>query len=273
MGTETLIGPSKRVALFHRDASDGAVSGGASVLTKLRCDGLNRVKGVFESDTAPASGYPRVEFAMDGTNYSIVREIARDTRQANFTYSFDFAIRAPYVRVTWTQGSSASTYLRARVWAQQEPGVGDDDIGVKTALQRIRSDKDSEFTTAISQDDHDPENLTGLDANIGRIKSLTLLTVQNLDWEVVFWGTDGFDDADLDSDKSQESVFVAATDAFNIGNATATTYRYHVTGLDIPYEDEDGTNELHVSLIPRNGGKNAGAGGYAVLEVVIAPEA
>ena len=54
----------------------------------------------------------------------------------------------------------------------------------------------------------------------------------------------------------------------SIGNAIPGTFRYDGFGLDLPYIDLDNSNELHVSLSPRNGAKVAGAAGEVRLIIV-----
>lgn len=138
--------------------------------------------------------------------------------------------------------------------------------------QPIRSDKDTEFTLALIQNAFEDENLTGLNGNTGRIRSLVILSDQQLAWEVAFYSSDTFRDADADLDTFLDSF------AFRAGNgaqdAGAGLFRYAVTGLDVPYVDDDASNELHVSLINRDAvAKNAGATGEIVILVTVEEDA
>ncbi len=267
MPTETILGASRRVALLDRRSS-AAFAPAAEILGKLRVEGYHRIKGNLHVDAVPAVGFPRVRQSVDGLTWSIVDVINRDLSQADFQFPFDFQLRLPYVEFNYTQGAGASTFIFTRVFVIPAYGVGDDKRGSSdNKLQIVRSDKDVEFTGAIAANDQGVESLTGLNSNIGVIESITLTTEDNLDWEVHLWATDGFSDADLDADSWIEQVSFAAADGVSIANAVATTFRYAATGLSIPYVDRDGTNELHVSLVARNGAKAAGAAGEVVLEI------
>lgn len=137
----------------------------------------------------------------------------------------------------------------------------------------LRSDKDSHFTGAIAQNAKEDENLTGLLGNKVRITGVSLQADENLSFRVVFWKTDGFEDADLDLDRfCGEVVIDLPTDGYQI--AGANQYYLDMRGLDIDYEDEDASNELHVSLMCLTAaGKTAGAGGEVVLEIFYEPRA
>lgn len=269
MATETIVGPAKRLAIFHRDDGDGAIAAAASVTTQVRADGLHRVKGHFHSDQAPASGYPRVRQGVNGSDWSILDVIARDRGLSGFQYRFNLAIRENYVSVEWTQGSAQGSWLRAMCFVQAGgEGQPDDEVGsVASQLQIIRSDKDTHFTTAIALDNHEAENLTGLNSNVGVVESVTLLAEDNIDWRVHFWSTDGFDNADLDTDAWLGSVDFSAVDGVQLPALVSTTFRYSKSGLALPYVDDDGTNELHVSLEAIGVAKTAGATGEVALLV------
>lgn len=138
----------------------------------------------------------------------------------------------------------------------------------KNRSEYIRTDKDTQFIGAAALNNQLTENLVGLSRNFGVVESVTLLTQQNFDWEVCFWTRDTFSNADMDLDTFLDSVFFNSADAITVANAVPATFRYAVSGLGVVYQDRDATNEIHVSLIPRNGAKlAAGAGGNVVLVV------
>lgn len=130
----------------------------------------------------------------------------------------------------------------------------------------VKSDKDTHFTGALAQNAHEEESLQ-LHARRNRcvILDVTVLSDQNLAWDVYFWSTDAFDNADLDLDSAIGKVSFVVADGEQIGGTGA--YRYHANGLAIPYNDEDETGELHVSVVNRSGtSKNAGATGEVVFK-------
>ncbi len=268
MPTETILGATRRTVLLDR-RSLAAFGPGASVLGKLRVEGYHRIRGNFHTDAAPAVGFPRVRQSVDGVTFSRVSVLQRDLSQPGFQFPFDVEIRLPYVIVEYTQGGVGSTFIFARAEVVPTYGVGDDTTAGSAAgnLILVRSDKDLNFTGAILADDHETEDLTGLNGSVGVIESVTLLAEENLDWEVHFWGSDAFDDADLDADFWTDFVAFAAADAASIANAIPGTFRYAATGLSIPYQDRDATTELHVSLVPRGAAKTGGAAGEVVIEI------
>lgn len=272
MSTETIVGPSKRVLMLQRNDADGVIAPAARVLGHLRCEGLQRVSGMFLSDQPPASGYPRVRQSADGTNWSLVTAVARDLSQAGYLFRFDFVRRFPYVQVEWTHGGVQGTYLRAAVEARAGLTASDDPIGsVSDKMQHVRTDKDTHFTGTLAQNAQETENVTGLDSNAGSIKSLAILSDQQLDWDVVFYSTDGFVNADADVDSYLGRVEFGAADGRQI--AGTGLFRYDAFDLNLPYLDGDGTNELHVGLVNRSAtAKAAGDTGEVVLRIGFQPQ-
>ncbi len=135
----------------------------------------------------------------------------------------------------------------------------------------LRSDKDTHFTGAIIQNAKADENLTGLLGNKVRISGVSLQAKENLSFRVIFWKTNGFDDTDLDLDRfCGEVVIDLPANGFQI--AAANQYYLDMRGLDLDYEDEGLSNELHVSLMCLTvAGKSAGAAGEVVLEIFYEP--
>lgn len=126
----------------------------------------------------------------------------------------------------------------------------------------IRSDKDTHFRDSLAQFASEYEDIQLGSIPHGRvdsfIRSIRILSIQNLAWTVVFYSRRRNYEADYDLDTSIEFQDFAATDAI----ATATSYLYAVSGLEIPYRDEDVLGELHVGLHNRSStAKNAGDSG------------
>ena len=124
------------------------------------------------------------------------------------------------------------------------------EVTVSTAQKfySLRSDKDTHFTGAIAQNAKEDENLAGLLTNKIRIVGISLQSDQNLSYRVILWKTDGFEDVDLDLDTfCAEVVIDLPVNGYQIGGAVQ--YYLDMRGLDIDYEDEDASLELHVSLM------------------------
>lgn len=126
----------------------------------------------------------------------------------------------------------------------------------------IRSDKNTHFTDSLIQFASEYEDIQFGGTAHGRVdsfvRSIRILSIQNLAWMVAFYSRRRNYEADYDLDTSVEFHDFAATD----GLATATSYLYAVSGLEIPYRDEDGLGELHVGLHNRSStAKNPGDSG------------
>jgi hypothetical protein len=135
------------------------------------------------------------------------------------------------------------------------------------AFHKIRSDKDTHFYGAIVQNAKEDESLTGLLANKVRITGVAIQADQNLSFRVIFWSKDTFDDTDLDLDEYCGEVSLdLSTNGFRI--AGANQYYLDMRGLELDYEDDDATKELHLSLMNLSAtSKNATTTGEVVIEV------
>lgn len=101
------------------------------------------------------------------------------------------------------------------------------------------------------------------------IRALQILSVENLDWELWFFRTSGFDTADADTNRWC-GYWQFGTTAVQIGGAGL--YHYYIDGLAIPYQDEDNSSQLHLALINRSAaGKTAGDAGAIKVGVVLEP--
>lgn len=152
------------------------------------------------------------------------------------------------------------------------PALAQDQDAYKniTVFAGIRSDKDTHFTMAIAVDAKEDENLTGFSGNKGRIKRIKVQSEDNRTWEVWIWKKDTTDDIDLDLDAFCAMAIFNAADSRRIGGANQ--YYYDSGALDEPYEDLDGTSELHVSVVNRGpGAKVAGAAGELIVDVDYEP--
>lgn len=152
----------------------------------------------------------------------------------------------------------------------------------------VRTDAATQFRGALAQNASATENLampTGVgqtdgyfDAGIAaglsatsRIRSLAVVALDNLAWEVVLWGKDTFTTyTDLND------LVRLGSYAFQVGDGKqingAGPYYYFVSGLDIPYVDFDKTGELHLMLVNRSAGaKTAGDAGALFVQLGVEP--
>lgn len=151
------------------------------------------------------------------------------------------------------------------------------------SIIRVRTDKDDQFTAALAQNVALTENLVAPgDLGAGghcrsRLHSISILSDQNLAWEIALYSTDSFNtSADMDQ------VSFLGRWGFQAGDGTQIAgtgpYFYYIDGLDIPYRDADFTShikpgglsqgQIHLMLVNRSAtGKNAGATGEIVVQL------
>lgn len=165
------------------------------------------------------------------------------------------------------KGQDDGAELARLVIATDAASPLDVNLVVASGTTLLRTDKDTLFTDALAVNAFENENLVGLPANIVRVKSVVILSVQRLGWELQFYGRDTFQNADADLDQFQEAIEFALTDGQQI--AAAGLFRYAMTGLDIPIQDLDASLELHLALGTRQGAKLAGAPGEVVVLVAV----
>lgn len=141
----------------------------------------------------------------------------------------------------------------------------------------VRSDKDSHFAGAIAQNAGEDESLSlpaclaGINGNArGSVRSLTIISDQNLAWEVNVWRSATHGTADIDTDKWLGRWTFTAADGVQL--AGSGSYLYYVDGLDIAYIDADNSGKLHLTLTNRSASaKNAGATGEVIVDIRMQP--
>lgn len=163
--------------------------------------------------------------------------------------------------------AQAGKYLRLHIGreASAEASVQITALAPTPAFSIIRSDKDVHFTGAIVTNAKEDESLIGLLSSKIRIVGLAIQSDQQLHYRAIFWRRGTFEDADLDVDAfiSEQELDLTA-----IGYQIAGAGQWYaaLTSLNIDYEDEDGTGELHVSLQNLSAAaKIAGAAGEVTL--------
>ena len=131
----------------------------------------------------------------------------------------------------------------------------------------VTSDKDTHFTGAIAQDAEEDESLTGLESNKIVITDIAFEGKESLAFRLIFWSKDTFEDVDLDVDSFLGFVDIdIPTNGFQKG--AANQYYLNLTDVNLHYEDEDATKELHISLnCVSAAGKTAGVPGEVKVKI------
>ena len=146
-------------------------------------------------------------------------------------------------------------------------GIGAPDFikELRTVIYPITSDKDLHFTEELVKNAVERESLEGLRSNRIRISKISIQADQQLLFEVLLYGTDLFEESDLDTDRFIASVELnLPTYGFQ---QTTGQWRLDIEDLNIDYVDVDGTKEIHAvlrNLSPTT--KIAGATGEVKLE-------
>jgi len=142
----------------------------------------------------------------------------------------------------------------------------------------LDSDKDIHFTTAIAVNAKEDENIAGLTKNKILIVGVAIqakVPLQDVPkhYRAIFWRTDGFDDVDLDLDRFIGAVELNLVNGWQIAGANQYYWDEKLgRGNGIEYTDEDGSNELHVSLQNLGvGAKTAGVNGEVKLTISYVP--
>jgi len=137
-------------------------------------------------------------------------------------------------------------------------------------LVLIRTDKDTHFTGSIAQNAHETESLTlPDDYNELFIENISIQSDQNLEWDVMLWSSDKFNNADLDLDAFVALINFPTTAQKQI--AGANQYYVDDNNLSICYPVAD-DNKLHISLCNRSAtAKNAGATGEVIIKLFVRP--
>lgn len=140
----------------------------------------------------------------------------------------------------------------------------------------IRSLSTADFTTAIAQHNQEIATLTVFTGGkyvTGKIGHITVLSVENLAWEVTLYKDKRVSAGAVDDDTYIGGKAFAVADAARLAT-TATTlaglFRYSASGLGIDYRSPDGN--IYVGLVNRSTAtKTSGAGGAVIVELGFDP--
>lgn len=202
-----------------------------------------------------------IQFALDYNNDWIPA--------GEFGNPFFYPAKFKTFFLAWT--AQAGKYLRVFVGREAAAGTSAEAsvqitaAAPKVVFDTIVSDKDVHFTLGLLTGIKEDENLTGLIANKLRITNIAIQANQNLDYWLMFWRRNAFDNPDLDID-----TFIGAVEldlsTFGIQVGGANQWYMSLEAVDLDYEDEDNNYELHVSLYNADAiAKNAGAIGEVVV--------
>ncbi len=145
---------------------------------------------------------------------------------------------------------------------------------IPSAFEITVSDKDTHFTTelvtnAIEEEDISfPADWVTAGIQAAEITNISVLSDQNLDWDIQFYATDGHGNTDADLDTFITTLNFATGDGER--NAGAGLFKYDANPSFVPfyYRDQDNSSEWHITLINRDGStKNAGATGEIVVKI------
>jgi len=134
-------------------------------------------------------------------------------------------------------------------------------------IATLKTDKDVSFIGAIAQNAVEyadvalPSALSGVGGRARmRLTQVSIIATESLDYELLLFS--GVAHATSDPDTNTFLGLVSFTAAASKRIAAAGLYYYYVSGLDLPYNDDDATGKLHVGLVNRSAAsKTAGAGG------------
>lgn len=129
--------------------------------------------------------------------------------------------------------------------SQMIPGIISVDRGERSS--KLISVGVTHFTDVIALNAIEYEDITGLLANKIYIRDVNIQCTSALAFRLWFWSTAGHANADLDVDGFEDFIELdMATNGEQI--AGAGQYYYNDAGLNLMYEDEDGTFTLHCGL-------------------------
>lgn len=137
--------------------------------------------------------------------------------------------------------------------------------GIAPPVYTLRTTSTVEFTGAIVTNATEEENIAGLVANKVRITGVAIMSDQQLDYRLIFFGSDTFANADPDVDRFVNEVELDLP-SYGFQIAGAGLWYMAVNGLEIDFQDADNTSELHVALQNLSAAaKIAGVGGEIVV--------
>ncbi len=255
------VGAGTVIIRFHEgsvELPDGTVEKITGTTAKLPFDFMCRSVGI-EIDTAVD-----ILLADEMTRGILSEKLRRTLSPVRTVYR---KVEFDYLELTTSRATNL--YIEA---SSHEEGVPRMELARGEELKILPTDKDLHFTGEIKMNNHETENLTGLLSSKVWINGVHCQSKQALKFLLLFWSKDTFADTDLDldSNKNMVELDMSSSPAYRI--AKAHQYYLPVDDLAIPYEDEDGTNELHISLMNLSAvAKEEGTDGQVQIDVYYSP--
>jgi len=135
----------------------------------------------------------------------------------------------------------------------------------------ISTDKDVHFTQELLQNQCENETLN-LPTNKCVIDGITIQSKQPLNYKLIIFGNNYFDNPDMNIEKFIGSIDLDMTQSptFRINNSNQ--YRLNIEDLNINYQDYNETNKIYVSLMNMSlTPKKSGADGEIQINIKISP--
>ena len=188
-----------------------------------------------------------------------LNRIAEDSIPLDFFNPITTQFVDIFLTTSAQSGKTLRLFIGREASAQTLPGTTV--ITAKQNIYTLSTDKDTHFTGALVQYAKADEDLAGLVSNKLRFTSIAVEADQNLDFWLIFWSKDTKDDTNLDLDAFRGAIeFDLST--YGIRPGGAGQYYLSLEDVNLDYDDEDGTKEIHMSLYNADAtAKNAGATG------------
>ncbi len=134
--------------------------------------------------------------------------------------------------------------------------------GTVPAVYSLRTTSTVEFTLGILTNATEEENIANLVANKIRITGVSIISQQQLDFRLIFFSSDTFANAAVDVDAFRNELELDIP-SYGFQIAGAGLWYMSVNGIEMDFEDADGTLEIHVALQNLSAAAKlaAGAGG------------
>ena len=152
-------------------------------------------------------------------------------------------------------------------------GFGVVSISAAEKINVISSVSTVHFTDAITQNQHEMENISGLKSNRIRIHGINIESKENLHFRLWMFATKDFFNAAIDTDSFRDFVSLdIPTGAERLDTdgdgAVDGQFYYERSGMDVNYEDVDGDHTLHLLLQNVSAAaKTAGAVGAVQIDI------
>lgn len=240
MATETLQGPSSSTQWAYE------ATYGTPLFMQVRCTGMNRLVGLLVVDT-PLATPVVVQRNQDGSE-EIETTLTADT---SGNYPIDVTLTLQYVAIYPGGRSGCGTaYVSMAYSTQLLPGTGGGSGGGGGGGGDTENESTAaDYNGAITQNDQTFATFS-LTAGHVRVKRVSFVATQHLDYMALFYGTNG------DPTTFLGSVFLPSANAVQIGGSGSWLYSVE---CDFPYANDGETSSAFVALSPRSAGKTASA--------------